>query len=252
MYPLPPASEADRVAEETALEISRGEFGPGQRLESIASAAKRFGASERAVRQARRKLVDAAVITVRRGAPTQVNPAQMWRVSEPLGRIARQEMDPETHEIAHVDWLITARGAFLSAHDPQPQALARLEEAIHQHERIALITPVDRASREYDILDQRIHRLIVEMSGDPGLQAIIAPFHELALEDAIAARRTWEDIRLDLAEHLEIFAAIRDAEPARAERAMWLHMIDHFERRAERGAWLDPVKLPDSDEASRP
>jgi DNA-binding GntR family transcriptional regulator len=212
--------------------IVEGLLAPGSRIVET-EIASRLGVSRTPVREALQRLQQEGYVM---GSPG----AQQSRLTvAPLTQ-------NDVYELLNIVGALEGMGARGAASIAQTErrALARDLKALNaEFFKAGKATPIDHGNL-YDI-DNQFHRRIVEASAGPRLLALhdaVKPQAERYIRMYISMLTT--DIRVSVAEHDVIIAAIEEGRPDDAELAVqvnWRHAADRLSKvisvAGERGSW---------------
>jgi GntR family transcriptional repressor for pyruvate dehydrogenase complex len=197
--------------------VTAGTLRPGDRLPPERELAELFDVSRPTVREAVRALVVLGVLRARHGDGITVSPLEAADLLGPLAFfLALREV--EVGRLYEARALIEGEIAALAAQRSRPEDLTVLE-ALVQAQLGAVAEP-----ERYREIDTAFHRRLAEMSDNPFLARAAESLNVLGLEFRKTASETAEVIRLSIADHGAILAALRDRDARAARRAMEAHM----------------------------
>jgi GntR family transcriptional repressor for pyruvate dehydrogenase complex len=223
---LQPARRAHEfVAHELLVLILSGRFGPGDRLPPERALATEFGVSRPTVRQAVAVLAARGLVETKIGSGTFVVglPSTAAGV-ETAGRPALGEI-VEARLVFEVGAArLAARRARRSREDVD--LLAAMVEALEDG------TERDAFPAEIAVV---FHKTIVQMTGNPHLETLIAPFLEQSSTAIVAAAGsswTQEDTARMASQHRQVLEALRLGDPELAGFEMERHLRTEHARLA--------------------
>ncbi len=212
---------SDEVKERILETIQRDALGPGDILPSERELMTLYGVGRPAIREAMQALQGSGLIEVRHGERPRVAEASMDGVLEQMNLTMNHIL---SHSGTTLEQLKEARLAF----ETYLVGRAALERTDADLLRLAQVMESQRKARdcpeEFMKLDGKVHEVIAGIPGNPLYTAVCsAIFSWLAAFHVGAVRRPGlED--LTLAEHVQIYAAIRDRDAAAARNAMIRHL----------------------------
>lgn len=201
-----PAAATDRIAdavyERIRDAIFTGALPPGARL-SVPALADRLGVSRSPVREAVVRLIQdrLAVEEPRRGAV-----------------VARIEL-ADLIRIYEVREVLEGLAVGLAARRDDPELADRLADVLHEHEHA--VTSGDLAA--HTELDMRFHSLIRHGCGNPEVARLLDDI-QVQVRLAMLTTTVTAGPQKALADHQAIYSAIRDRDPAQAERYARAHV----------------------------
>lgn len=218
--------------------ILRGELRPGQRLPPERELVTRIGVSRTSVRAGLRSLSAKGVLVTRHGAGTFVANGPPVLDSEPLSFLAALHgFTP--HEMFEARRTLEVGVAKLAATHATGEQLAAIGEEVTGM-FAALNDP-----QTFLAHDIRFHRAIAAASGNPILASLVQMVSVIFYE---LCRRTVDqtgDQRPGAEMHQQIYRAIRDHDPARAERLMAEHLLQaEREHQEEQSREKAPINMP--------
>ncbi|WP_236794237.1 FadR/GntR family transcriptional regulator [Amycolatopsis sp. GM8] len=209
-----------RVADELRLKIMAGEYLPGQRLPAEPDL---DGVSRSTWREAIRTLQAESLVVATRGVrggvfvaePTADDVSRYLRNS--LTLLARGRLRPE--QILEVRRMLEVPAAGLAAQRRREAHLEQLADALTDSR--------EKRGPEQWAANYQFHAVLLDATDNPLTSAILDPLTTVlrsALDRGQADEAFWAVVCGD---HDEILTAIRDGDPAAAERAM-SHHLDHL------------------------
>lgn len=199
------------VAEQIARLIDEGAFPPGTRLPGERELAERLGVSRVTIREAEIALQAVGRIQIKTGAGVYVSESQ------PASDAALPSAS--AFEVTEARLLVESEAAALAAHNITDDGIERLAKLIEQMD-----TNDDEAATK---ADGKFHQAIAEASNNPALVHTIKALWRMReeLPDVKAAYEAVcaHDADSRTHEHVAVFEALRDRDPAAARAAMRAH-----------------------------
>jgi DNA-binding FadR family transcriptional regulator len=208
---------SDRLTVGLLALIGEQGLAPGDALPTVRALAARFEVTAPTIREALRRLQATDAVRLRHGSGIYVGPG-IHRTLLPNPNVA-----PMGGEL--VVALVAARLTI----EPGIAALAALHRTEDQLRRLELATETARRARPVrDPTDatrpMNFHRELAAACGNPVLFEVIDSLLAARRDEQRAVRQLIDDRRRDHAEHLAIFAAVRDRDPVAAERLTRDHL----------------------------
>lgn len=210
-------SSAETLSERLAddiMEIIRSErLGPGDQLASSRDLARRFEVTTPTVREALRRLEATGAVEFRHGSGTYVGPGVDRRL------LANPHCPSSTREgvleLVEARLVVEPPIAAAAARTRDPVGLRMLEENVTN----ALHPP------RGDIRPAvHFHVALAAASGNALLQETIEALLHVRAREQIEIRHRYDDRARDHEEHVRLLEAVRDGDPARAERLIAEHL----------------------------
>ena len=212
-------SKCDFVAEELKEKIISGSYKSGDRLPSESALCELFSVSRITVREALKKLNMMGLVEIKQGKGTFVRSVDLGLFMKPLFPLVNfDEVD--------VDAIYTAREyieggiAYLAAKNRTENELIVLRSLL-QSIRTSF---QDQDEPALDVYDRAFHAQLARAAHNPILQAVYQTLNEI---DIACVKRFNKYLNTYLAtcytEHLEIYAAVEQQDPERAQAAMVAH-----------------------------
>lgn len=198
--------------------IVTGELPPGARVPPEREIAGRLGVSRSSVREAMHELTLKGLVERKPGRGTIVvgpgdGPARMLGVLN--------ETDRRLLEVTDLRQVVEPSVAGRAASRATPSDLARMEEVLTRSAAAAELSP-ERSL----LLDEEFHLLVARAAQNGLLAALAEQLTEWMHDVRLASHATAEGRTASLAGHREIYAAIRDSDPAAAQAAMSAHVAE--------------------------
>ena len=140
------------------------------------------------------------------------------------GRFVRKLTDKQIRDMYLVRAVNESLAARLAAEAVTPEQIAELE---------AILTEYEHAEREGDVptierSDYEFHALIQKVCGNQMLEEVLGRSHVLFTLIRVVHRERRDDRVKRRSTHREIFDALKQGDPAKAEQAVWLHLEPSF------------------------
>ena len=217
LSPVARQSLSDGLAERIRQLIHSGDFGPGDRLPSIADMARRFGVGHPTLREALKKLETLGIVTIRHGSGVYVGKDDnSLLISNPVftGSFTRKLL---------VD-LIDARTPI----ETTTVRLAAVNATIENlREMKSLLTQASESLGDDAVLSRvnmTFHREIAAASGNAVLSQLLDVLTNIFQEEQRAILSIYGSRQKDHAEHVQIFEALADRNPELAADRMHAHL----------------------------
>ncbi|WP_052852804.1 FadR/GntR family transcriptional regulator [Streptomyces avicenniae] len=202
-----------RLADDIVDIIRAQHLGPGDVLASSRELARHFDVTTPTVREALRRLEATGVVEFRHGSGTYVGPGIDRRVlaNPHLPRSNRRSV----LELVDARLVVEPAIAAVAARVRTPEAVAHL----HATTGNALHPPRRAPARS-----ATFHVALAAASGNPLLRETVEALLQVRAREQVEIRHRYNDRARDHAEHLEIYAAVRDGDPAAAEDLTRRHL----------------------------
>lgn len=199
--------------------IDRGELAVGDRLPPERRLAEMFSVSRNTVREAIRALGEQGQLESRQGSGTFVSETG----SEPkdfattfAGAILRGQ--PVLKDIFEVRRIMEPEIAGLAARNASPDHIIRLETILAEQERAVA------KGKTGEELDQQLHTVLAEASGNSILRALVQALHGELHESRVAGLQSPARQQASLNAHRAIVQAVKHGHVIQAEKAMREHL----------------------------
>lgn len=218
------AGGANGVA--TAAELLResilqGNFAPGERIPPERELATTYAVSRGSIREAIRGLVSLGILESRRGSGTYVRRLE----SSELFRSLEFVLDVDPKSLSHffeLRRLLEPSAAAIAATRLADTARDRLLEV---REELATLEQSSAGIGRLVELDEEIHEIVSESTGNPLIHMIITSVRATAARArGLAAGYSVDDIDLTKRELSRLIEALCDADALRAQGAMMWHL----------------------------
>jgi len=211
------------IREQLEEKIRKGDFKPGERLDSVEKLAKEFNVSRSAVREALSALRAVGLITIRQGEGTFINKFDFSELIAPVTEtfISKHEM----LELFQVRKILEVGTSSAAAENRSEDHLAEMKQALVE---------MEKAEGNRDLgekADVRFHLAIAESTGNHLLKEMMHQISETLGKTMFESRRIALFANKDQfnrlqVEHEAIYKAIESREPKQAEQAMLEHLIN--------------------------
>src|SRR5262249_41422987 len=215
----------ERVAEQLMEEIDRQQLPPGSRLPSEREIVQRLGVGRSTVREALNGLALVGVIEIHHGKGVFVADAPKdHQAPREIGAALARSL---TQELLEAREPVESEIARLAAKRRTPSDLAELQDTLERHEQLL---SENRSAAKYGAL---FHRQLADAAHNQVLASFVNSIQRQLIErgnrlEELPGYREWE-----LAEHKEIFEAIRSGDPDGAAARLHQHlaaMQQHHDR----------------------
>ncbi|MFD3688125.1 FadR/GntR family transcriptional regulator [Nocardiopsis sp. NPDC058631] len=206
-------SLSERLADDIVEIIRRDHLGPGDLMASSRELAQRFEVTTPTVREALRRLEATGVVEFRHGSGTYVGPgfARTLMVNPHLPRGAGDSV----LELAEARLVIEPAIAATAARTRDAAQLAQLERSAQN----ALHPPRFDAGEAV-----HFHVALAAATGNGLLREAVEALLHVRSREQVEIRHRYDDRERDHAEHMDILTAVRDGDPAAAERLTREHL----------------------------
>lgn len=220
--------------------IISGRLAPGSRLPAEAVLAQDLGLSRGTVREAVRALVATRVLDVRRGDGSYVTSLRPELLLEGMAFAADLMQDEAFLELVEVRRVLEPAATALAAVRAMPANLAALA---------ATLDRMRASAHDYEALvghDAHFHELVAQAAGNSTMASMLS-----GLSGRTQRSRVWrgimeaDAIRLTIAEHERIYAALLARDPELSHAAALVHV-------ATTQSWLRRVLGGDEPQDSTP
>jgi len=215
--PIPREGASERLVHRILGMVTAGSLRPGDRLPPERELAELFNVSRPTVREAVRALIVLGVLRTRHGDGITVSPLEAADLLGPLTFFLTLH-EVEVERLYEARAVIEGEIAALAAGRSRAEDLTVLEALVEA--QLGAVADPERYRR----IDTAFHRRLAEVAGNPFLARAAESLNILGLEFRKIASETAEVIRLSIADHSAILAALRAADPRAARRAMEAHM----------------------------
>lgn len=202
---------------ERLKQLIQSEYGPGDRLPSIAALAREFGVGAPTVREALKRLEMAGTVSIRHGSGVYVghrNDALLMSNPVFTGMPSKQQLLDLIDARAAIEVL----GAERAAREASAEQLADME---------SLLAKAAANLTNDDVLNQTnmaYHRMIAVSSGNSVFAQLLEVLTSLFTREQRAILDIQNSRAEDHREHVEIFEALRARDASRAGHLMRAHL----------------------------
>src|SRR5690606_3691236 len=207
------SSLSERLADDIVEIIRTERLEPGDLLASSRELAQRFEVTTPTVREALRRLEATGIVEFRHGSGTYVG-AGFNRTLIVNPHLPRERGDSEL-ELAEARLVLEPPIAAAAALARDDEALARLERSAANALRPPRFDPAAPV---------HFHVALAAASGNTLLRETVEALLYVRSREQVEIRYRYHDRERDHAEHLEILTAVRDRDPAAAERLTRGHL----------------------------
>jgi GntR family transcriptional repressor for pyruvate dehydrogenase complex len=215
--PIAREGASERLVHRILGMVTAGTLRAGDRLPPERELAELFNVSRPTVREAVRALIVLGVLRTRHGDGITVSPLEAADLLGPLTFFLTLR-EVEVERLYEARGLIEGEIAALAAAHVRAEDLTVLEALVE-----AQLSAVRDPAR-YREIDTAFHRRLAELSGNPFLARTAESLNVLGLEFRKIASETDAVIRLSIADHRAVLAALRARDAHAARNAMQAHM----------------------------
>jgi GntR family transcriptional regulator, transcriptional repressor for pyruvate dehydrogenase complex len=205
------------VANDLLAQITRGEYGAGDRLPSEQQLMDRYRVGRNTVREAMQSLRTLGLVDIRPrlGARVLGQAAPNTLANSAVSMLIGDQTVTELYEVRLI--LEPAAAAIAAKHRSDDDLLAMRRARTHYRVAYEMGTPVWEADIEF-------HQAIAEASGNAVLAKVLAPVSDLLNNARQATGTLPAAVEIALGQHDEIAEAIEARAATRARRAMTRHI----------------------------
>jgi GntR family transcriptional repressor for pyruvate dehydrogenase complex len=219
----------DRILREIQKTIVEGRLQPGTELPAERILAERLGVSRFSLREALRAAQARGLVDIQRGRRPRVARQSAAAAAELIALALRRSRKTLLDLVAARQGLETqiARIAAANAGEEHLRQMAATIRTIQEH----------RSDAELCLQqDLRFHQILVEASGNPVFEIMLAPLTELLKESR--KRTISQGVDRVIFGHRAVLQALRERSPQKAARAMHRHleMAEEDLRKSARGS----------------
>jgi GntR family transcriptional regulator, transcriptional repressor for pyruvate dehydrogenase complex len=203
--------------------IFQGKLPPGARLPAERELAELIGVSRNTLRDALNKLEARGYIERRSKSGNYVCTAIPQSLSAPLEEIVEQDV-VGLRDIVDIRKALETWGARKAAEAPTADLLKQLKNCVRTMRANAELGSDEQFAR-YSNADRRFHEIIAEMTGNPVYVHLFHYFTALLSRSMTITRELMQEpfAEHNIKAHENVLAALADADPEAAERAMKEH-----------------------------
>lgn len=218
LKPVSRVTLGEQVAAQLGEQISKGRWGPGDRLPSEADLCTALGIGRSTLREALKSLAFVGLVQMRPGEGTYVVDGTE-RLVERLNARGRLKTEKELEDVGEARLILETELAALAAERLEPADLKNLEDILARMER-----SLHAGGRDYAELDVDFHLAVAKCSKNRLLHELLVPIRE-TLQEFIAKSQELPGIKQSAHDHhAKIVTAIRQRNPDKARRAMRAHL----------------------------
>lgn len=227
------------VTAELVQRVVRGVYPPGTTLPAEPVLCETFSVSRTVVREAVKILQEKALVRVRQGAGTTVNPQAQWNMLDELvlaASIAEDESLAILDDLVVTRRLLESDMAQVAARTADQETLDRLRALVDRMDELVDDTPA------YEEQDRLFHDTIMQASGNRIARGVVRSLEAQAITAAGYLGRSGRDMcKASNRGHRRIYGRIAAQDAAGAAKAMFAHITEAWlVRRGEAG---DPGRL---------
>lgn len=212
----------EEVADYLKEQILSGVYAPGDRLPSLRELGESFGVGQSTIREAISSLKAIGLLTIQQGGGTFVtpyNPKELLSTFEKIQPATKKDII----SLLEVRKIIETGIVRLAAERAEPEDLANIKKALDEMEQALINNELG------DEADWKFHYSLAAASHNSILKSLMQSLSETMGKVLKACRQKLYETegtpeRL-LAEHQNIYEAIANKDPKRAEEAMLYHLI---------------------------
>ncbi len=205
------------IAQHLGVRIVTGHFKPGALLDNEIEASDQWKVSRTAYREAVRILAAKGLVEARPKVGTRVNALQRWHLLDPdvLGWIFSGEPDSQLiTALFELRRMVEPAAAALAARRRTAEDLKVMDQALEAMTTYSLANELGRAG------DQEFHAALLRASGNPFLESLTSGIVAAVARTTLFKQRRKPLARDPVPDHLNVYEAIRDRKPKRAQEAM--------------------------------
>lgn len=159
-----------------------------------------------------------------REALTRLESERLVGIS-PSGTVVLGITDKDVADIFKVKKQLEPIVAEMAAENIGEEELAKLKDVLDQQEFYASKNNVERIRN----LDTEFHDIVYASCGSPVFQAILSPIHHKLLKYRKSSLENMERSHDSIAEHVEIYNALKSKDSLRAQQLMLEHVYHAYE-----------------------
>ncbi|UQX89753.1 FadR family transcriptional regulator [Jatrophihabitans telluris] len=231
--PLRPQGRGSRlgtaVVQALVDDIVSGRFPPGAALPPEADLCVHFDVSRTVVRESVKVVQEKGLVRIVQGKGTQVTDSREWNM---IDEIVLSSLIRQDESLNILDELITVRAALEREMAAAAARVADTGQKGRIADALAAMRNVADSVALFSEADVAFHDVVMELSQNRLGRAIVTSIHDKARTNVrYHGSYTDESIVRTLAEHTAIAEAIQAGDPEAADRAMWSHIMDSWNRR---------------------
>lgn len=205
------------IATKLGTAILAGEYQPGDSLDGEIEQSLAMGVSRTPYREAIRILVSKGLLESRPKAGTRVTPRHRWNLldSDILAWMFTGKPDTDfIRDLFELRGIIEPVAAAFAAERRSQAHLDMMQNALDEMEKHTLASIIGQQA------DRQFHRAILEACGNEALTTLSSSVGAAVQWTTHFKQRASKSPRDPLPEHVAVYQAIADADPAAATRAM--------------------------------
>jgi len=205
------------IARDLGIAITSGKYKPGDLLFGEIASSERLEVSRTAYREAVRILAAKGLVESKPKVGTKVSPRYVWHMLDPdvLAWTFENEPDLDLLEsLFELRDIVESAAAALAAVRRTVGHLAAMRDAIDRMERFTLATEEGRQG------DQDFHATLLLATGNPYIMSLTTGVNAAVNTTTMFKQRNRPLPRDPVPDHLRVFRAVADKDPARAQREM--------------------------------
>jgi GntR family transcriptional repressor for pyruvate dehydrogenase complex len=212
----------EEVADELLDRIKKGVLKPGDKLHSVEQLSENFKVGRSAIREALSALRAMGLVEMRQGEGTFVREFNPKTLSSSLTAVALLS-EKDIHDLLEVRKILELGSVYSAVENAQEDDFMRISAALDEMEKA-------NGSEELgEQADLHFHMAIAEASQNRFLIDLMNNVSETMVEAMLETRRIWlysEKTTLEkiFQEHKQIFDAIVDRNPTKAQELMMKHL----------------------------
>ena len=205
------------IARDLGIAIVSGRYKPGDLLGGEIASSEILEVSRTAYREAIRILAAKGLVVSKPKIGTKVNAKSNWHILDPDVLEWAFETEPDFDMLNSLfelrDVVETAAAGYAALRRSDAQ-LKTMQQALDRMERYTLGTEAGRQA------DTEFHATLMQATGNPFIISLIDGFSAAIVTTTMYKQREHPLRRDPIPDHLHVFEAIADKDPARAQRAM--------------------------------
>ena len=205
------------IARDLGVQIVSGRYRPGHILKGEIDASDRLKVSRTAYREAVRILAAKGLVESRPKVGTRVSVPERWHLLDPdvLSWIFEREPDDRlVNGLFELRRIVEPQAAAIAAARRTEADLAAMARALDGMKEHSLTLEAGRAA------DQEFHSALLRASGNAFVASLISGIAAAVTWTTIFKQRHGQLARDSLPDHVRVYEAVREADPAAAQQAM--------------------------------
>lgn len=216
------------VVEDIIEKIKSRRFEPGEKLPSEKALSREFEISRASTREALQKLEVLGLIDIKHGKGSYVSNSPYLK---PLQEIVASKLltaDVGVKELLETRLYIEQGAVRLAAENANEAAIEELTELLEKMDHVVR----KRDAEEFSRLDMEFHLLLGRISGNTLMRRMLRTVRDLMRDQQEKVNKIDGVIDISQEHHRDIFGAIKESNPARAQECMTEHLME-IKRRFE-------------------